>query len=715
MANNSMDTGGKTRGLGFQINAVVCVGVLLMVTILMSFIGYRSFETMMADGTREKYNELGMRMAPIQERYSTVYQSAKSLAARVEQIMALPPEARSRADLVTALEATIAANPNIVGTGACFEPNAFDGQDAAFANTPLSDATGRAIPYAAKDPSGRIVVSPLTGYETDDWYQSPRTTQKITLSEPYWYNATPTTKYYMLTVSVPIIENGRFIGAVTVDFDIAPFQSDLAKVSSPDNFFVVFSPKGTVIAHGVKPDNASRSIYELVSKTESEGQKFFGKELYTFEKVSESTGEMSTYIFQPIVFDGVEQPWGALIVVSNNLFTSAAKELVIFSIVIAVLCSLALLVALAFFVQKRVSKPLEGLAGMIERFAALDMRAEQNAHLAPYLDRNDEVGSMTRACGAMAKSLRGIVGQINGSSQSVAAASEQLTATAQNTAHTAREITSAIHSIADGATTQAQDTNEAAAHLDHVQELLDDIQKILRQVNDVSHAIRDRKDEGADILSNAMKKSEETAHATNDVATVVEETNRSAEKIESASEMIQSIADQTNLLALNAAIEAARAGEAGRGFAVVAEEIRKLAEQSNSFTEEIRSVISELKNKAQRAVDTMDVSKGLVTETQAGLDETQEKFQKIDEAVTEALKVIERMNTSTEDIVKASQEVARVVQGLQRLAQENAATSQQGNAAVETQTVSLEDIANASEGLANIATDLQGEVGKFKV
>ena len=170
---------------------------------------------------------------------------------------------------------------------------------------------------------------------------------------------------------------------------------------------------------------------------------------------------------------------------------------------------------------------------MIERFAALDLRAEQNAHLNPYLERSDEVGIMTRSCGEMAKNLRGIVGQINGSSQSVAAA-------------------------------------------------------------------------------------------------------------------------------------------------------------------------------AQRAVDTMEVSKGLVTETQTSLDETQEKFKKIDEAVAEALEVIARMNTSTD-------EVARIVQGLQRLAQENAATSQEGNAAVETQTSSLEGIANASEGLANIATDLQGEVGKFKV
>ena len=258
-------------GIGLQVNVVIFLGVTLMIAILMSFIGYRSYNTMIEDGIREKYNEVGMKTAAIETRYTAVYQSGQDLRSRVQQILSLPPEQRNRDDLIAALRSTVASNDDIVGSGICFEPNAFDGKDAAFVNSPASDATGRAIPYAGKEGSD-IVITPLAGYETDEWYQSPRKTQKITLTDPYWYDVTPTQRTYMLTIAFPLIEDGRFVGAVTVDFDAAPFQSDMAAISTPNNFFAVFTPQGNSSARSSSPWSAPpnpRGFLPPISSTPS--------------------------------------------------------------------------------------------------------------------------------------------------------------------------------------------------------------------------------------------------------------------------------------------------------------------------------------------------------------------------------------------------------------------------------------------------------------
>ena len=703
----------KGRGIGFQLNAITLVGIVVMVTILVSFVGYRAYDELLTVGTQAKYNELGDKIRPVFNRYASIKQSGEGLRQRIYTMMQAPPEARSREALNKNLADLIQSNSNLVGVGVVFEPNAFDGNDAAHTSDPLSDSTGRMISYVSREGSS-VEFEPSTGYETADWYTEPKRTSKLTLTNPY-YEEVGGKKTLVVSLAIPLIVDGHFVGAISLDFDMEQIQKDFEKASTPDNIYLLIDNAGRLVAHGTSPDSIMKDAFQLMGSTEQDKKEIFTDGPYSLMNVSPTTGKESVYVFYALHYDGIDTPWAIFSITDKDKFVGTAREMVIFSVVLAVICTVVLVIALAMFIQRRLIVPIGDVTGILTRFSDLDLDHEKGKHAAIYLDRADEIGAMIRSLGRMANSLREIIGKINGVSQSVAATSEELTATAQNTAHSAETVRKGIHDIAESARVQVADTQAAVDHTDEILHLLDDNRKVMTEMNEATANIQKRQTEGAEILADLMKKSAETANATQEVSRVVEETNERAERIEEASAMIQSISEQTNLLALNAAIEAARAGEAGRGFAVVAEEIRKLAEQSRGFTDEINGIIGELKTKSQQAVDTMEVSKKLVEESNVNLERTQRRFEMIAEAVEGANSVVAKLNESSEKLTEKNKAIAAVSNKLMDMAKENDATTNESEAAVDTQTQALADIAEASESLAQIATDLQNEVERFRL
>ena len=123
-------------------------------------------------------------------------------------------------------------------------------------------------------------------------------------------------------------------------------------------------------------------------------------------------------------------------------------------------------------------------------------------------------------------------------------------------------------------------------------------------------------------------------------------------EIEGILASINDIADQTNLLALNAAIEAARAGDAGRGFAVVADEVRRLAERSKASARQIAKLVEGAQ--AQSAETVIGLEKG-VKQMERGL----EMMQAMTEVSSEVQLATQRQRSSTDQVVRAIEQVAQ--------------------------------------------------------
>ena len=702
------------RGIGFQLNAVIFIGVAVMVAILISFVGYRAYEELLATGSRAQYNELEGRANLILSRYESIKQSTEDMRARVNKELEKPKEARSRDDLNEILREIVLANDNIEGVSVVFEPDAFDGQDAAHVGDELSDSSGRVTLYAARDDNDNVEFESEWGYDSASWYQKPKSSMKPTLTEAF-YDEVDGEKTMLVSYSIPLIEDGKFIGVVDADLNLTSVQENFAKASTPDNVYLLMDNTGNLVAHGMSPDSLMKNAFDLMKSPDEERKAAYGDAMYTVTRVSPTSGKDMVYIYHALKFPGTDSVWSIFSSTEKSKFVGTAHDMVIFAVVLAVIGIVVLAIILSVFVRRRLVVPIGDVSDTLARFADLDLDKDKGAKVREHQYRTDEIGSMVSSLARMANNLREMVGKINGVSQSVAATSEELTATAQNTSHAAGKVRDNIHGIAESARVQLSDTQTASEHTEEAMHLIEDNGKVMTALNEATENIKKRQTEGAEILSDLLKKSTETADATQEVARVVEETNERAERIEEASAMIQSISEQTNLLALNAAIEAARAGEAGRGFAVVAEEIRKLAEQSRGFTDEINGIIAELKTKSQQAVDTMEVSKKLVEESNVNLGRTQRRFEMIGEAVQNADSVVERLNASSKDLTEKNKSIADIVDRLMKLAKENDVTTDEAEASVDSQTQALADIAEASESLAQVATDLQNEVGRFHI
>lgn len=702
------------KRIGVKLMIVVLLTSILVVSVIMTGVGMMTSASLV-NRSKEMATAKNEAIANmVLSEFNALYQLAKDVDVRVQA--RLDREEKDRLSFRELIRDGLESNSDVWAIGIFFEPNAFDGKDREFAGKEGHDQTGRIMEYFFRDESGKIVRSDTEDsaqMDGEDWYRTSMDDGSVHFLEPYIEKVAG--KERMIgTLTVPVQKNNKTIGIVVIDFDLSTIQKMMEQISDMNVSFQIISKKGNLIAHGTNPNNINKNYLEIGGTKESV-EKIGKEEEFEVFQYSPSLKTQAYIKYMPVRFPDVSETWSISSVWSLKYFKKDVNRLVLMMSVIALVGLLILSVAMIITSGRLISKPMKSTEELVRQLSNFDFRIEKNSKLAGLLRRKDEIGTIAASIQVMTNNVKGLIQNIGDNSQTVAATSEELTATAETNKESAQEIANAIEEIAHSATEQAQNTERTSENVENIGKMIEKNMEIIHRLTEATAEIELRKNEGNEILSDLIIKSEKNSEAALQIFNAVKETNESAERIETVSEMIQAIADQTNLLALNAAIEAARAGESGKGFAVVAEEIRKLAEQSTGFTGEIKNVICDLKARTETAVEAMNGVIAISKEQEESSHLTGEKFEMISSNVETMKGIVEALESTAETMQDSKEKIVDGVQELSSIAQQNAASSEEVASTIQNQLESIIGIAEASSELARIASDLQVEIQGFQV
>lgn len=303
------------------------------------------------------------------------------------------------------------------------------------------------------------------------------------------------------------------------------------------------------------------------------------------------------------------------------------------AIVIAILISLIVLVLINSMLSRTITKGLHQAVLFSQEIAKGNLNAKIN------ISQKDEIGQLSDSLKSMIERLRQIIIGINHGSNEIASSSQQISMGAQQ--------------LSSGASHQASSAEEISVSME---EMTGNIQKNTQNAFN-TEKISNKAKNSMDLMGNSGKK------------TII-----SIREIADKINIINDIAFQINLLALNAAIEAARAGEHGKGFAVVATEVRKLADVSKKAADQISGIAQESVNIAiesgsiiEKLLPEIEKTSSLVKEIASASNNQYQNVEQVNRALTELNKIVQQNAASSEQLATSAEELAAQAEQLKDL------------------------------------------------
>ena len=324
------------------------------------------------------------------------------------------------------------------------------------------------------------------------------------------------------------------------------------------------------------------------------------------------------------------------------------------------LAAVLLGLAASWAIGRSITRPLDGLAHVMQRLAdgdtsakipATTVKDELGAIAGTVVVFRDKIIERAQLAAAQAETSRAreqrgelIAATIARFETSVDQALAKVRDAAQRLEIASTQLDSAANSVSAEARTAEERVGSSSGNVTAAASSVEELAASIAGISE--QAIR-----STEVAGRAVTEARRTVRT-------MSELGEAATRIGEVIGLIQAIAGQTNLLALNATIEAARAGAAGRGFAVVASEVKSLAGQTSKATEEIAGQVGAIQSAVADAAEAIEQVNGIIEEMSAIASTVAETVEEQNQAVTAIAEGVHRASSEARSGAEAMSRVA---------------------------------------------------------